>query len=155
MTMTNHFMTGALVAVVFRRPEIALPVAFLSHFAIDALPHYGYGHIDPKERDGKQRFIFKQALDAYTALGLFWLVPYLLRNYQAPIVTSGCMLAAFIPDVIWTFHFVKAQRGHGYPELIWFNKVHKKIQWCERSWGIYVEAMWFAIAVLAMVAVTA
>ena len=154
MTMTNHFMTGALVAVIFRRPEVAIPVAFASHFVIDALPHYGYGYIHPKERDRQNRFIFKQTIDAYTALALFWIVPYLLRNYLAPLITGACMLAAFIPDAIWTLHFVKAQRGHAYPELNWFNRLHKAIQWCERSWGIYVEVMWFAITILATVAIT-
>ena len=150
MTMTNHFMTGALVAVVFHRPEVALPVAFVSHFAIDALPHYGYGFIDPKERDKQNRFIFKQTIDAYTALALFWLVPYLLRAQQTPLVTGACMLVAFIPDAIWTFHFVRAGRGHDYPELNWFNKLHKAIQWCERRWGIYVEAVWVVLVVVAI-----
>jgi len=124
--MTNHFMTGAVVAVAIQRPLYAIPAAFVSHFIIDALPHYGYGFIHPRERDKRRRFIVKQTIDAYTALALFWLVPYVLRNHQAPIITEACMLAAFIPDAIWTFHFIKAQRGYDYPELNWFNKFHRK-----------------------------
>jgi hypothetical protein len=45
MTATNHAITGAIIAVVIDKPVIALPLALLSHFAQDALPHFGYaGH---------------------------------------------------------------------------------------------------------------
>lgn len=154
MTVTNHMMTGAFIAVAVPRPALAIPLALVSHFALDILPHYGYGDIPREQRDKQNNFILKQTIDTYCALGLIWLVPYLLRNHQTPIVTVVCMLVAFVPDAIWSVHYVLAQRTGKYRELNRFNRFHKAIQWCERSWGIYVEALWFALVVLATVIVT-
>ena len=43
MTTTAHALTGAAIAVVIKKPKLAIPLAFLSHFACDALPHFGIG----------------------------------------------------------------------------------------------------------------
>ncbi|MDB5168936.1 MAG: hypothetical protein JWO41_292 [Candidatus Saccharibacteria bacterium] len=149
MTATNHFITGALIAATVQRPLLALPLAFVSHFALDVIPHYGYGTMPLKERDQKKHFILKQAVDIYFALGLFWLLPFLLRDRQAPIVTALCMFAAFVPDAIWSAQYVIAQRrGGAYKEPSAFNRFHKAIQWCENSWGIYIEIIWFVLIAL-------
>ena len=143
-------MTGALIALVVKKPELALPLAFASHFLVDILPHYGYGEIDRRQRDGKKHFILKQTIDIYFALFLMWVVPYLSRDVEPPLWTELCMLVAFIPDAVWALHYVVAQRTGIYRELNAFNRFHKAIQWCERSWGVYVEAMWFVILALSM-----
>lgn len=39
MLATPHIMIGAAVGKVIRRPWLALPVAFMSHFALDFIPH--------------------------------------------------------------------------------------------------------------------
>lgn len=156
MTVTNHMMTGAVIAAAVQRPLLAIPLAFLSHFAIDMLPHYGYGHIPPHLRDKQKNFLAKQTLDTYFALALFWLVPYMLRNHVTPVVTALCMLASAVPDFVWAIEYIMAQphRRGTYRERSWFTRLHKAIQWCERTWGIYVELAWFAATVLAMRLVT-
>ena len=40
MTATNHALTGATIATLVRQPYLAIPLAFLSHFFCDALPHF-------------------------------------------------------------------------------------------------------------------
>lgn len=147
MTVTNHMMTGALIAVAVRRPALAIPLALLSHFVIDMIPHYGYGAIPHHERDAQRNFVLKQAMDTYTALGLLWLVPYLLRNCETPLVTTLCMLAGFLPDTIWPYQYVLAQRRGTYARQNWYARFHKAIQWCERPWGIYVELVWLALII--------
>ncbi|MGD9495219.1 MAG: hypothetical protein AB7Y46_02800 [Armatimonadota bacterium] len=39
MMATPHLLTGAAVARVLRRPVLALPAAFASHFVLDMMPH--------------------------------------------------------------------------------------------------------------------
>jgi hypothetical protein len=39
MIGTPHMMTGAAIGKIARRPQIALPAAFASHFVLDAIPH--------------------------------------------------------------------------------------------------------------------
>ena len=136
-------MTGALIALAVHQPALAIPLAFASHFATDMLPHYGYGDVPFHERDTQNHFLIKQTADTYFALVLFWLVPYALRNSQAPWVTMWCMFAAAVPDVVWAYQYVVAQRKGVYSPLNWYARFHKAIQWCERPWGAYVELAWF------------
>lgn len=142
MTVTNHMLTGAVIALTVHHPAIAIPLAFLSHFALDALPHYGYGFIPYSQRDKQPYFLAKQVADGLLALTLFLVVPYATRYYQLPIITQLAMLAAYLPDGLWTYHYLRAQRTGRYGRPDWFSRLHKRIQWCERSWGIYVELGW-------------
>ena len=41
MTATNHVVTGIAIVALVPNPAISLPLAFLAHFALDALPHFG------------------------------------------------------------------------------------------------------------------
>lgn len=151
MTAANHVMTGALIAVGVQRPLLAIPLAFASHFVVDAIPHYGYGDIAFEHRDQQNNFLQKQFGDAFFTLALAFSVPYLLTDHQSPAVTSWCMFAAYFPDMIWGYQFAKAQRSGRYRPRGWFSRFHKWVQWCERPWGIYVEAIWFALVTLGIV----
>ena len=39
MTATPHILAGAAIGKVLRRPWLAWPVAFVSHFLLDFTPH--------------------------------------------------------------------------------------------------------------------
>lgn len=39
MLGTPHMMTGAAIGKIVRRPHLALPLAFSSHFLLDSIPH--------------------------------------------------------------------------------------------------------------------
>jgi hypothetical protein len=41
MTGFNHGMAGAVIALTVKQPVLAVPLAFLSHFATDMIPHFG------------------------------------------------------------------------------------------------------------------
>jgi hypothetical protein len=43
MIISSHVGAGALVGMATRRPGTALAAGFLSHLAMDALPHWGLG----------------------------------------------------------------------------------------------------------------
>lgn len=150
MTVINHMMTGALIAVAVHRPELAIPLALISHFVADMLPHYGYGDVPFNERDAKKNFLIKQTLDTYTGMGLFWIVPYLLRDYQAPWVTMWCMFSAALPDAYWAIQYAVAQRKGTYTQPNWYARFHKAIQWCERPWGVYVEFVWLIFVAISI-----
>lgn len=42
MVVTNHLLAGALIGILVNEPLAAVTFAFASHFAMDALPHFGY-----------------------------------------------------------------------------------------------------------------
>lgn len=40
MFVTSHLLTGAAIGSVVPNPLLTIPLAFVSHFAMDALPHW-------------------------------------------------------------------------------------------------------------------
>src|ERR1700759_3787364 len=41
MLVTNHVLSGAVIGAVTRRPGRAFALGVVSHFALDAVPHWG------------------------------------------------------------------------------------------------------------------
>ena len=41
MLVTNHVLSGALIGGIVRRPLAAFTLGVVSHFALDAMPHWG------------------------------------------------------------------------------------------------------------------
>src|SRR5579862_4850839 len=102
MTATNHVLTGLLIVSVVHNPVIALPLAFLSHFLVDALPHYGDVLM------GLNSFKFKLILgaDMYIALMILGLVFILHPANMWPLIIGGSLAAS--PDLMWLPNFIAA-----------------------------------------------
>lgn len=142
MTLTNHLFTGSLMAKVLPLP-VALPLAFASHFVLDALPHFGFVDIDDYEvrRRHKRLLMCVVTVDFLLAVALtFWLV----GSGHGKWLIAG--LAAFSPDVIWIYRFVVDEKFGKLepPEGGRFVKFHAGIQRFERIWGGGVEVAYAA-----------
>lgn len=136
MTGTNHALTGAYIAGAIGNPLIFVPVAFVSHFVLDSLPHFG-------EAFGKRKKLSKAV----------WVVDFtlLLIGLAILLVTSNWLLilgalAAISPDLAWIFRFAIAEKwGTLSPtKTNRFNTWHASIQKYERRWGLGVEIAWLA-----------
>lgn len=141
MTATNHAITGALIGLAVSNPAIAVPLAFVSHFALDALPHY-----DPAgeegERIGASRFRYQLLLDASICVLLVILLA--LSRPQHWFLAAVCAFVATSPDLFWLPKFIHAQRtGKTLPNRRWFWRLHHSIQWCTGPRLIWVEVVWF------------
>lgn len=140
MTGLNHAATGAVVAVVFKEPFIALPAALMSHFVVDGLPHWNYWV--PGQKHFRQWVIFSDMLFslvllATLGLGLagdnWWLV-------------IACGLLAILPDMMWLPYLILGRKtpAGGKSLLHRLRRFHLKIQWSETSFGLAIELLWFA-----------
>jgi hypothetical protein len=137
MTLTNHLLTGAALAK-FLPVSIAIPLAFVSHFALDALPHFGYKTIEERMC---HLGIFKIVIMAdviFSVLIALWL----LKSKHYFWLVNG--LIAYSPDLLWIYRFtveekfgkVKPTKGNR------FIQFHREIQKYERVWGIGVEIVY-------------
>lgn len=137
MTGSNHVVAGALIGAVVAQPATALPLALVSHFVMDALPHYGDNN---KHSWLNRHFHYVLMVDAVLALifigALIFLQP---ANW---VLILACGLVAVAPDIVWLPHYIadlrQQERRHG-----WFARFSKWIQWGERPWGIYLEVIVF------------
>lgn len=140
MTATNHAITAANMALITRQWWV-LPLALLSHFVLDFLPHYGEKGLEARGRRFKTILI----VDMIVLLALLWLVVYTTGVYRLLVVLS--MAAAILPDSVW---FYRAWRERTEGELPMRNPIthfHAKIQWGERSWGWIIEIIWFVVMI--------
>ncbi len=141
MTASNHVVTGALIAAVVPIGAVALPLAFISHFLLDMLPHYGH------ETDDRywltpaytRVLIADGILTAAMAAALFILQP---TNWFLLLLAG---VVALIPDILWIPYYIHDRKFPESKQRNPFDDILKKIQWGERPWGIYVEIVWFAL----------
>ncbi len=148
MTATNHVLTGIVIASTIHAPLIALPLALVSHFVLDAIPHFANQFI------GFSDFKFKLILgtDIYIA-GMCLLMVFFLHPARMWIILFGGILAAS-PDLMWLPDFVAALRREPAPAQNRLRRLHSKIQWYQKPNGIWVEAVWFVVAFIAAFAFT-
>lgn len=142
MTATNHALSGALIGLVITQPLIALPLAFVSHFVLDAIPHFGFdefgGHLKAKKAFHRVLYI--------DALLLALLLIFLLAN-GAPWLVFACLVLAGSPDIIWAYRYVvkeKLGKVPPSPKNV-LNRFHSHIQKSQTLKGLYVEVPFAAV----------
>jgi len=141
MVGLNHAISGALIAVAVDKPAIALPAALLSHFALDATPHWNYGLKRP----------FKQlamVLDLTFSLSILLVLSATLDD-SARLIIAGVFLG-MLPDAMWLPAIARGEASamNKNTPLHFLRRLHRKLQWCEVSWGWVVEAIWLVGTVI-------
>jgi hypothetical protein len=90
--VTNHVLSGALVGAVTRRPAAAFALGVASHFALDAIPHWGdWG-------DDKSLFMRVAVRDGLTGLAVMGALTALASPSARVAVLAG-MAGAALPDL--------------------------------------------------------
>lgn len=149
MTATNHVLTGAVVAATVREPILAIPVALLSHYVLDALPHFGVSE-DSEVRNRSKCFRCVLAADVCLFAAALIVVPIACQRLAPAWLLLACMLAAFLPDVPWIYRFFQELKAKAPRKRHILNHLHGKLQWGERPWGVAIEILWFGWAVTAL-----
>lgn len=140
MTGLNHATTGAVIALAIKQPLLALPLAFLSHFVLDALPHFGVDYEQPDNHG-----VLKKAVVIDGALTAVFLGGLIFFGYWLAVAGA---LVAVSPDTVWFIKYAH-DKYHSRPFSLpkdWFSRAHKKIQWGEHPKGWIIEAIWLVLA---------
>lgn len=129
MLITNHVLSGAVIGALTRRPAVALALGAASHFALDAVPHWGKWGSD-------SRFLRVAIRDGLAGLGVMGALAAAAPPEARLSVVAG-MAGATLPDldkpaVIYL--------GHSpFPRAV--DKFHAAIQREARSrWWVEVAA---------------
>lgn len=116
MLVTNHVLAGALLGGSTRRPLPAFLLGVASHFAMDAVPHWG------KWRD-REHFLRVAVADGLAGLTAMAALLAAARPERRAAVAAG-MIGAVLPDL-------------DKPAVLWFgtspwpaavNRFHSRIQ---------------------------
>jgi len=138
MTATNHSITAANLALITKTWWI-LPIALISHFVLDALPHFG----STKGKDVDKKFIVVYTID-FILLCSLWLIVLLVTGHFRYLVIAA-MTAAALPDVVWIYRLILKLRKKIVPKKNILTRFHTAIQWGERSWGWTIELGWLSV----------
>lgn len=148
MTAPNHALTGALIGLTVHEPALAMPLAFLSHFACDAIPHYDSALEDGPKRFSSKEFIYVQ-LVAGAVLCFALVVCLAVTKPQYWLLAAVCAFLAASPDLFWIPRFVQSLRTHKDPGAKgWFLRFHAFVQWKTGPQFWIVEAGWFVAGCL-------
>ena len=149
MTAANHTIFGALVGVLVKEPVLAIPAAFASHFLLDMLPHFGFGKLPVSKRNKLPLFRFVIGVDIVVALSLAAFLPLSLVGTGVGIASvMACMAASYAPDALWVLRYRRETNRRDEMNRNRFLKFHKKIQWGERSWGLWIEIPFFTATLI-------
>jgi len=143
VTAQNHALTGAFIGLTVNEPWLAVPLAFLSHFACDAIPHH-----DPpggEKRVTTKRFIFEYLVGG-AALCLLLVIILAYTKPHNWLLACICAFIATSPDLFWIPRFIKWVRsGKDHMPKGWFFWFHDWIQWKTGPQFWWVEAIWFIV----------
>lgn len=142
MTAPNHALTGAVIGLAVTNPWLALPLAFLSHFVLDAIPHYDVpGGSNAERIDSRQMFYIQIVGGALLCFGV--VLGLFLAHPENWLLAAVCAFVATLPDLLSYPRFLSVkQTGVDPLHKWWFWRVHHNIQWKvgERLW--VVEVIW-------------
>ena len=143
MNMLNHVATGAVLALTIDKPLLVLPIALVSHFVLDVIPHFGY----PGEEGYAEAFRHRLSYFSlvFDAIGIAVLIALLSPKYWFALLVG---LVAVSPDLMWLYRYFGFERRGSKPPDWWIARFHMKIQWCEREWGIIIEILYSIGALL-------
>jgi hypothetical protein len=89
--LTNHVLCGALTGALARRPLTAFTVGVASHFALDAVPHWG-------DWGSRRRFIRVAVSDGLISLAVMGAFTAVSPPGRRMAVLAG-MAGAALPDI--------------------------------------------------------
>jgi len=141
MLAINHAFSGALLGLTVGEPWVAVPLAFLSHFAQDAVPHYDLPG-DETARLRHTSFARQLVVDAVLC-GILVLILALIRPKHW-ISAAICAFLATSPDLMWIRKFWQTRfKACESTNIFPWERFHTKIQWRTGRGLWWVEAMWF------------
>ncbi len=128
MTGLNHALTGAVIGIALQQPLLIIPVAILSHFILDVIPHFDH---EVYRYGGKY---YSQIVTADGLVTIIAVATLMLAFPTLALAIALGVICAVAPDIPWQYYYT-----HGRPQN-WYFRFHTKIQWFERPPGLLVEA---------------
>jgi hypothetical protein len=152
-------MAAPLLSKSFNFVNVALIffASFLSHFAIDALPHWDYKMLSFPKENGKRLFVVKKNflikdlsknfLDGVIGLTGAILIIGFPRNFLSAILFSLIVFGAILPDILEALFIIKKWRVLEPLHKFHFSIHGKRIFINKSFWGIVSQILIIALIV--------
>jgi hypothetical protein len=143
MRAINHALTGALIGLTVTSPLVAIPLAVVSHYICDAIPHYDADltHLTRTQWLKSRKFRFLLYADAFLCFSL--VVVLTAGQHVHWWLAAICAFLAASPDFLSIPLYLRANSSKGL-RLGAYNRFNLALQWFQRPIGAVVEITWFA-----------
>lgn len=152
MTGLNHVTTGALIVTAVDNPWLAIPLAFVSHFVMDGIPHYGIEMDDDVFIRNRQKNLrIAASLETTFTIAALIILPILIQPHVKWWITLLAMLSALAPDLFTIAIGIREEITKRVKPRSWFMTFHViKISHHHSKFilGMLFELAWFATALL-------
>ncbi|HSX47333.1 MAG TPA: hypothetical protein VLF63_01020 [Patescibacteria group bacterium] len=142
MTATNHALTGTAIGLLVSEPLLAIPIAFISHYVCDAIPHFGISG-----KDFVTSSKFKKLLIAEAAICFLIVLSLFILKPQHWLVAIFCAFLAASPDLLSINRFRRINNNLKWQPNI-YSRFSQAIQWFEKPIGSIVELTWLISAII-------
>lgn len=134
MTATAHALIGASIAVKVANPLIGIPLAILSHFVADLVPHWDEG------TNHKNKSLTRLKLEAAADVLLGFILAYLIFwRFVEPQYLFVMIIAAQLPDWLEAPSFMFGIRVPPFSYLDWLG--HKLQSRLQLPWGLVTQVV--------------
>lgn len=151
MLETPHVAVGAAIATKIPNPLLAIPIAFLSHFVLDKVPHWNPHIITETKKFGRPtpKSTSIIIVDCVIALIFGSAVAYsTLPNVNMAISVMLCSFASILPDLVEFPYFYFKRRDKFY--TVW-SSFQKSIQNDTTVfWGLMTQLITILASILWM-----
>lgn len=125
MLETPHVALGTAIAVRVGNPLLAIPLSFISHFALEPLPHWNPHTYTEMRTQGRlsQKTVAIIWVDALTALSLgTYIAARQLPNLSKAAIVLLCSFASILPDLIEAPYYFLGVKSKYIDTLIKFQR---------------------------------
>jgi hypothetical protein len=141
MLLTPHTLIGVAIASNFSNPFVAVPLAFISHFLGDKVPHWDF-YSNTKKEDrikGWRPLAVMGDMAVGVAIGVAFTTYYLWFKHDQAMALSSflCGIASVLPDALSGLTIIGGKENKFLGVL---NKIQSKMQFqAPLPWGIITQ----------------
>ena len=143
MLFSNHVAAGIILTKAGLNPEIVLPLCFVSHFALDSLPHTDVGVLIAKDKE--KNFVPANIKEwIYLLLDIFGgLILFMIAFLQSPnYLISLAVFLAILPDLLDNLPFWNLKNILIFKQLHFLHEyVHFNVPKSKWFFGIILEVL--------------
>ena len=119
MLSTPHLLVGGAIVTIIPNPLISFPLAFLSHFLFDYIPHWDF-KISPRPKP-----LLAASIDYLLGLSILFITS--IDNINLGFIVFGGLLATLPDFIMASIRVLNTQLLNFWPLSI-LNNFHHKIQ---------------------------
>lgn len=132
MTATAHALIGSSIAASITNPLLGIPLAFISHFLADVIPHWDEGTNHRKKT--ATRLKIESTIDVLLGFFLSFII---FRNFVDPLYLFSMIIASQLPDWLTApAHMFNLK----IPPFTWMEYLGHRIQSrLQLPWGLLTQ----------------